>query len=154
MKSPWLTVLTFIILGPLVGLVQALIHTKVPLDVGAFVQALIYAQLRLPQHFALLLFGAYVFGGLPAAAAGIAVARLGGPSLWQVALTGIMVGLAFGLLRGLLYNWGYNDDAGYRISTTLDFMAGLGLFCIIPTIVCWLIVQLLGVVIWTRPLNN
>src|SRR5689334_8195925 len=146
MKNPWLTVLTFMILGPFVGLVQALIYVTVPLNFGAIVQA--------PQHFGTLLLLAYVFGGLPAAMAGIAVAKLGKPSLWQVTLAGIVVGLAFGLLRGLLYNWGYNDDAGYRISTTVDSMAGLGLFCIVPTIVCWLIVQLLGLAVWMRLLNN
>jgi hypothetical protein len=76
------------------------------------------------------------------------------PSLWQVTLSGIAVGLAFGFLRGLLYNWGYNDDAGYRISTTVEFMAGLGLFCIVPTIVCWLVVELLGLAVWKQLLNS
>jgi len=47
-----------------------------------------------PQHFGTLLLLAYVFGGLPAAMAGIAVAKLGKPSLWQVTLAGIVVGLA------------------------------------------------------------
>jgi hypothetical protein len=154
MKNPWLTFLTFMILGPLVGLVQALIYASAPLHFGNFVQALVYAQLSLSPHFGALLFLAYVFGGLPATVAGIVIATLGRPSLWQVTLAGIVVGLAFGFLRGLLYNWGYNDDASYRISSTVEWMADLGLFCIVPTIVCWLIVQLLGSGIWTRLLNN
>ncbi len=154
MKNPWLTVLTFIILGPLVGLVQVLIYASRPLHFGDFVQALVYVQLHLLPHFGFWLIAAYVFGGLPATVAGAVIAKLDGPSLWQVTLTGIMVGLAFGLLRGLSYNWGYNDDASYRISATVEGMAELAVFCIVPTIVCWLIARLLGSPVWKRLLKN
>jgi hypothetical protein len=78
----WIVVLIFVIAGP-------------PLGVALLwgLNMLLAGQLIAPIHVHLFLFGAYVFGGLPALAAGLFVARHENPSFWRVLRIGVSVGL-------------------------------------------------------------
>jgi hypothetical protein len=135
MKNPWLTILTYLILGPPIGLILVLGFTKAQ-----------YGGRLLPfEHVGFILAGAYIFGGLPAIAAGIGVVGLrvnSAQSFWRVALVGIVVGIISAIVWSLANNWGNNVTLGPRLWRTAQVAAFLSALCAFSTIGCWLVVRL------------
>jgi hypothetical protein len=141
MKNPWLTVLVYLILGPLIGF-------AIFLGFAGVSDGRMIFLLEWTKHIGSFLAGAYMFGGLPAVAAGIGVTGLreqSAQSFGRVTLVGIVVGVIFALVWSLANNWEHDVTLGQRLWETGKVMALLSALCAPPTIGCWLAVRVCDV---------
>ena len=124
MRRFGLIVLTFVIVGPPCGF--ALLTGLSILQLG---------RLLLPMSVAFFLLISYIIGILPAFIAGLIVASLKNPGFWRVLIVGLVAGLVFALLIALLG----------AMPVNVHLMSGLLVIaipiCLVPTIVCWLVVR-------------
>jgi hypothetical protein len=124
------TVLTFVIVGPPVGLAML---WGLPMLVGD--------RPFLPGHvgaWLAMLVLAYVIGVLPALFAGIGVAVLEKPGFWRVSRVGLIVGLVPTVFFALT-QWPKLPSA--NVNDILDLFVWPVSICLIPTVVCWLVVR-------------
>jgi hypothetical protein len=130
MSQFWLTVLTFVIVGPPVGLAVLwglpILEGRRPFLPG-YVDACV-----------VMLLVAYVIGVLPAFFAGIGVAVLEKPVFWRVARVGLIVGIVPTVFFALT-QWPRLPSASAM--DVVDAFVWPVSICLLPTVVCWLVVR-------------
>jgi hypothetical protein len=133
MRRFFLTILTFAIVGPPVGL--AVLTGLIMLR---------YGSLPHPEQFDVFLLAAYVFGSLPAFIAGALVASLEKPGFWPVARVGLIMGLVLALLFAITLLPRQLSLPRLSSADVIDFVilvAWIVSICVVPTVVCWLVVR-------------
>lgn len=128
----WIVVLIFVIAGPPLGI--ALLWG---------LNMLLAGQLIAPTHAHLFLLGAYVFGGLPALASGLFVARHDNPDFWRVLRIGVSVGLVVAVFLAVPQSrFVLTLDAKTLSFGLLNLLLFAVFLCLVPTIVCWLVTRI------------
>jgi len=127
MRRFGLTVLTFAIVGPPIGL--AVLFGLILLSDGALFH---------PEHADLFLLAAYVIGLLPASIAGAFVAGLEKPGFWPASRVGLIVGLILALFSLITQLPRLSNADAVDILNLLLWPVSI---CLVPTMVCWLVVR-------------